>query len=140
MSRSLLLNSPIGHRHFWKRAALSRRQFLTAGAATTAGAVAATQLGGVGTAFGHDSGGTPRPIPGGIDIGDGTIIHTFLPGEGNEPSVLTDFKGFVAVGEGVGTGRDETGATRSFAVDNRFLAGRFIGTDGDEHEGTFGFF
>jgi len=38
----------------------------------------------------------PRPIPGGIDVG-GTTFHVFLPGAGNEPSTITDFKGLVGL-------------------------------------------
>ena len=56
------------------------------------------------------------------------------------PNTLTDFKGFVAVGAGGGTGRTGDGKMLPFEVDNRFFAGKFVGKDGKVHEGTFGFF
>jgi hypothetical protein len=134
--RSLLLNSPIGHDHFWQRSAMSRRQFLGAGAATALGVAAAGSLVGGRAAWADNSGGKPRPIPGGAFPG----FHVFLPEEGSEPATLTDFKGFVAVGAAGGMGHDGNGKAMPFEVDNRFFAGKFVGTDGEVHEGTFGFF
>jgi hypothetical protein len=95
----------------------------------------------------------PRPIPGGITVGPPTIssppvfIHHFpftadvVPF--HDPSQITDFNGFVTNCRirGTGTGTDATGTrTRlAFQVDNGFMDGEFVGLDGQEHEGTFGF-
>jgi hypothetical protein len=82
----------------------------------------------------------PTPIPGG-DFG----THHFLPGRGKEVSTINNFNGVVAIGQlrGAGTATDTgTGArTRlSFSVDNRFLAGEYIGVDGMRHRAAFGVF
>ena len=59
------------------------------------------------------------------------------PGTG-EPNTITDFNGFVGVGnvDGVGAG-DNAGL--SFDVDNRFIAGEYIALDGRHFNATFGF-
>jgi hypothetical protein len=104
---SLESHRPAGHPHFWERA-LQRRQFLM----TTAGTL--------GLMLGSDlwrprlarAGSTlPNPIPGGIQpFGPGTeVFHIILPGpvaEGNEPSTITDFHGFIGIAHttGYGTG------------------------------------
>jgi len=94
----------------------------------------------------------PNPIPGGV-VGlkpFGVFIHhnplnpaTPLASL-NDPSQLTDFDGFVGLTHilGGGTGTDTaTGvATRlAFQADMGFGKGKFIGTDGREHRGTFAF-
>jgi len=78
----------------------------------------------------------PRPIPNG-DAG----THHFLPGRGKEVTTITDFHGFVGIGQVTGTGT-ATGFTRklNFSVDNRFLVGEFVGVDGRHHRGAFGVF
>lgn len=78
----------------------------------------------------------PRPIPNG-DAG----THHFLPGRGKEVTTITDFNGFVGIGQLTGTGT-ATGFMRklNFSVDNRFLVGEFVGVDGQHHRGTFGVF
>ena len=56
---------------------------------------------GTATAVGSD----PKPIPGGIQIPDGPLIHVFAPGpvdlgfqgEDVEPNTITDFSGFSAM-------------------------------------------
>lgn len=80
--------------------------------------------------------GTPRPIPGGLDIA-GTLFHVMPPGAG-EPNTITDFNGFAAVGQidGHGTGAD---AGRAFDVDNRFFVGEYVATDGKHYNAHFGF-
>jgi hypothetical protein len=62
----------------------------------------------------------------------------------NEPSQITDFSGFVGVTRiiGGGTGiNTDTGETQAlgFQADMGFNQGRFIGTDGRHHEGSFAF-
>jgi len=116
------------HRH-----GFSRRQFMAAGA----GAVLGTQLLGRGVAQGARTPGTPRPIPGGFEL-EGTLFHVVFPGQG-EPNTITDFNGFVGVGvvDGHGTGTD---SGRAFEVDNRFIVGEYVATDGKHYNADFGFF
>src|SRR5207247_10722396 len=85
----------VGHSHFWERALLSRRQFMTAAAATT-GVVLGSGLWMPGLA--QASGNAPRPIPGGVQpFGPGTeVFHLFPIAHGVEPSTITDFHGTIA--------------------------------------------
>ncbi len=125
----------VGHPHFWERA-LSRRSLL--GAMGVAGIGAATSglwLPGLAEAAAPGP-GTPRPIPGTLD---GTPFHVFLPGPGAEPSTITDFNGFGAIADIVGTGVGTGGTGLTFGADMRFMSGVFQGTDGRIHQGTFGF-
>ena len=128
---------------------LTRRRFLggtlAAGGAGLGWAAGLPPVLGAGTALAFptlalaDDDGSqvePRPIPN----GDGGTHH-FLPGRGKEVTTVTDFNGFVAVGQLTGTGT-ATGFSRklNFSVDNRFLVGEFVGVDGQHHQGTFGVF
>jgi len=122
---------------------ISRRRFMgTAGGA--AGAVLTSSLWWPAAAAASEHvEHAPRPIPGGIDVG-GTTFHLFLPGAGNEPSTITDFKGLVGLANigGTGTGRDlTTGKTTTlvFDADMRFMRGTFVDNDGHRRHGTFGF-
>ena len=133
----------VGHTHFWERAMLSRRQFMTTAAGAT-GAVLSSAIWMPGLALAN--GAAPKPIPGGIrPFGPGTkLYHVFLPGPGNEPSTITDFHGSIGIAAlgGTGTGIDtRTGQHHSlvFDVDMRFMQGVYIGVDGKQHTGTFGF-
>jgi hypothetical protein len=134
----MLLRGHGGHRHFWQRA-LSRRQFLgTTIAATGAAATASLWLPGLAEA---SASAAPKPIPGGITIG-GVTFHVFLPGTGDQ-STITDFNGAIAATDtsGMGTGIDAEGnsATQVFDADMRFVQGEYMGLDGANHNGTFGF-
>jgi hypothetical protein len=94
----------------------------------------------------------PNPIPGGVTglKPFGIFIHhnplsplTSLP-DISDPSQITDFDWFVGLTHirGGGTGTDTaTGATTppAFQADMGFSQGKFIGTDGRTHEGTFAF-
>jgi hypothetical protein len=124
-----------GHSHFWERAALSRRQFMGAAAATGAavGASVLTPLTAVGDA---STTAAPNPIPPNPALGG---LRVWLPGKTNEPSTIYDFNGFVGVAaiEGTGTGTEGPGLT--FDADQRFMDGVFVGSDGAIHHGTFGF-
>jgi hypothetical protein len=141
-----------GHAHFWDRA-LSRRQLLgrTAGLAGVA----------VGSAFGFPAmaraaapgQGVPRPIPGGTTIDGLGLFHFYFPTANNpvgatdtiesgrgDPSLITDFNGFIGVGEwGGGTGNDQNGTTLYWAADLRFMDGEYIGLDGRHRQGAFAF-
>jgi len=129
-----------GHAHFWERAMMSRRKFIGAAAGTT-GAILASGLWMPKLALA--AGSDPNPIPGGIVVG-GQLFHVFLLGEGNEPSTITDFKGFVGVADvqGTGTGiNTRTGfhETLTYDTDVRFMQGIYIGMDGKQYSDTFGF-
>jgi hypothetical protein len=103
------------------------------------GALAGAQL--VYGAPAHASGpaGAPRPIPGGIQpFGPGTeTYHVFLPGTG-EPNTITDFNGFVGVGVIDGTVNGPASGL-VFEVDNRFIAGEYVGLNGRHYNAAFGF-
>ena len=95
----------------------------------------------------------PKPIPGGLgrtaDAPEGVGIHFFPPEPQpgatiNDPSTITDFQGVVALAKLHGTG--EATDTRTgikypagFEMDMRLIKGRYIGVDGAEHDGVFGF-
>ena len=93
----------------------------------------------------------PNPIPGGVTglKPFGIFIHhnPLNPASPlaniNDPSQITDFDGFVGLTHirGGGTGTDGMGATMrlAFQADMGFSQGKFIGTDGRKHEGTFAF-
>lgn len=132
------------------KARISRRLFLgtSAAAGTTLGSdpLQSGEL----SHFGEREG--PKAIPGGSGpfAPFGIFIHHFTPTVGlplaviNEPSQITDFSGFVGNmrirGGGIGTDTT-TGATMdlAFQADIGFNQGRFIGADGRERTGTFGF-
>lgn len=140
-----------GHSHFWRRA-LSRRAMVQA-----AGASALATLGSR-PAHPHRAYAAqtddvmPRPIPGGIDLGDGNVLHVFFPEPGQEPSTIGDFRGFVGVSHARGEGTvtrgggagglstpTATGDRLVYDADMRFMQGRYVGEDGREHDGTFAF-
>jgi hypothetical protein len=98
------------------------------------------------------NGAMPKPIPGGLDLGDGNVIHVYLPEPGMEPSTITDFRGFVGINHVQGQGTVTTGggggglstptATGDrlvFDADMRFMKGLYLGEDGQEHQATFAF-
>jgi hypothetical protein len=149
-SRLLSLSPPqLGHRHFWQRAR-SRRTLVQAGGLAAAAALtsrwnralAQTQVSDV---------ADPKPIPGGLDFG-GEFLHVYDYLPGNEPSTIGDFRGLVAInhlqGEGTVTrGGPATGLSKAtttgdrlvYDADMRIMKGLYVGEDGQEHEGTFGF-
>jgi hypothetical protein len=99
------------------------------------------------------------PIPGGTVLPFSTERYHFFfpPGTNNgivnlpptpgvvEPSLITDFSGFVGLAhvKGAGTGvNTETGATSRFFfdTDTRFMKGKYIGMcDHKQHAGAFAF-
>lgn len=120
--------------------ALSRRQAIRTMAGAT-GLVLGS--GALAPMFAQAAGGDdPRPIPGGIQpLGPGTeLFHIVQPGPGAEPSLITDFNGFVGRANiaGTGTGTGETGKL-VFDVDAGFMQGEYIGVDGRVHRGAFSF-
>lgn len=94
----------------------------------------------------------PNPIPGGVAALSpyGIFVHhnPIRPvahlADISDPSQITDFDGFVGLTHilGGGTGIDTTtGATTPLAyqADMGFGKGKFIGSDGRMHRGTFAF-
>ena len=130
-----------GHTHFWDRALLSRRQFMTVAAATS-GVVLGSGLWMPGLTQAWDN--APRPIPTGFTF-NGKFIHLDPMSPGlTENSSIYDFHGSIgaAIVDGTGTATNtETGVTQSlnFDTDMRFMKGVYIGMDGEKHQGTFSF-
>ena len=94
----------------------------------------------------------PNPIPGGVTALKpyGIFVHhnPLNPANTlaniNDPSQITDFDGFVGLthirGGGMGTDTATGAMTRlAFQADMGFSQGKFIGTDGQQHRGTFAF-
>jgi hypothetical protein len=133
---------------------LSRRSLLRGAAGTMLGAGLSSA--GLAYADDDDDGETacvgPNPIPGGVTglKPYGIFIHhnplnpAAALADLHDPSQITDFSGFVGLTHirGGGTGTDTTtGNTMplAFQADMGFSQGRFIGTDGRQHRGTFAF-
>jgi len=94
----------------------------------------------------------PNRIPGGVTglKPFGIFIHhnalnpTKALADINDPSQITDFDGFVGLthirGGGMGTDTATGAMTRlAFQADMGFSQGKFVGTDGQQHRGTFAF-
>ena len=100
-------------------------------------------LPGTATAAGSD----PKPIPGGIQIPEGPLIHVFAPGpvdlgfqgENVEPSTITDFNGFSAIAYIAGTATDADGNSYTMVNDMRVYRGTYVSEDGSVLQGTFAF-
>ncbi len=126
---------------------LSRRKVLTA-AAGMFSATVASRLWGLSVlrpAFAAD--GLPRPIPGGRSAPPApeVFFHEYPVARGNDPSTITDFRGYFGVASidvGPVARRDKrTGSTTTllWRAEMRALKGFYVGTDRQEHLGTFGF-
>ena len=132
----------VGHTHFWERALLSRRQFMLKAAGAT-GAVLSSGLWMPAVALA--GGAAPKPIPVGFKaFGKFFHLDPTSPGPSAENSAIFDFQGFIGATDigGTGTGIDtSTGQQHPllFDVDMRFMQGAYIGVDGQQHSGTFGF-
>jgi hypothetical protein len=128
-----------GHAHFWQRAALSRRNFIRAGATLAAGIAVPPIL------WSAPETSLPKPIPGGLDLlGNGQIFHVYLPGTAPELATITDFNGVLGATEVLGTwsGGGITpppSGPLAFDADMRFMTGEYIGRDERHHQGTFAF-
>jgi hypothetical protein len=77
-------------------------------------------------------------------------VYDYIPG--NEPSTIGDFRGLVAINHLQGEGTVTRGSTSGgistptatgdrlvYDADMRIMKGLYVGEDGQEHEGTFGF-
>jgi hypothetical protein len=134
-------SGPLRDRHA-HHASLSRRRFLGGAAGAVGVTLGASVLDPTRAFAGKPTNPTPRPIPGGFDIG-GQVFHVFGFGPGQEPSTITDFNGFTGVTDVQGTGTatypDGSSETLLFDTDMRFMDGAYVGVDGAVHKGTFGF-
>jgi hypothetical protein len=87
---------------------------------------------------------TPVPLPG-FEIIPGfedIEVHAFFPGFlgediDNEPSALTNFRGFTALAYHAGTAMDGDGTEYAFFTDLRVMQGEYVSVDGTHHRGTF---
>jgi len=122
---------------------LSRRRFIR-GAAGVAGTAAAFGSGLLRPTLAFAGNPKPRPVPGGLDVPGLGHFDVWVPGKGNEPSTITDFRGDVAVADILGTGTgtdnpDDPAVGLIFDADMRFMQGEFVALNGKTYEGTFGF-
>ena len=119
----------------------SRRQWLRLGASAAGAAVGPQALmPGLARADGHGP-VDPIPIPSVTNLG-GTDFHIEGPGpadQGAEPSAIFDFKGFIGIAAGGGTGQDGHGTPLTLSFDYRFTKGEYIGVDHRRHSGAFAF-
>jgi hypothetical protein len=134
---------------------ISRRNLLKYGASAGAAATVTPAL-----ASAAHAGGLPRvlpapkPIPGGIQIPGGPLLHVFLPGPPEvtlpftgtqlmgldvEPSVITDYRGFTALAYVAGTATGSDGRQYNLEADMRAMEGTYIATDGSRQRGLFAF-
>jgi hypothetical protein len=137
---------------------LSRRRFMQSAAAAAAGATASlASPPAAESAEHHGSGCTvvpPQPIPGGIDIGGGQLIHVWAVGDPSvtlpfsggalmgfdvEPTTIEDFNGFSAVAFHAGSARGSDGATYNLETDMRAFKGAYVDSTGTKRFGTFAF-
>ena len=123
-------------------ARFSRRKFIQHSAVALGG------LAGVGlldpsSVFGSAA-AAPRPIPGGFDLSftpvpSNPFIHVLAPSVGSEMSTITDFNGVIGATETQGAAHGSDGSQWSFDCDMRFMRGVYVGDDGRNHNGSFGF-
>jgi hypothetical protein len=96
----------------------------------------------------------PKPIPGGIQIPGGPLIHVFVPGPEDvtlpfsglqlmgldvEPSVITDYRGFTALAYVAGTATGSDGQQYNLEADMRAMEGSYVAEDGTRRRGLFAF-
>ena len=138
LAASPIANHAHAHAHFWERA-LSRRHFLAAAGLAGGAVVTSSAWMPILAKTSH----APRPIPYGTMIG-GQLFHFQGPMSNTDESSIYDFKGTVGVAEISGPGAgihngEPLPPDSEFGSDNRFMKGVYVGTDGKQHHGTFGF-
>jgi hypothetical protein len=120
---------------------------------SAAGLVVAGMAGRAGRALAQETAvAMPKPIAGGGFEVEGELLHVYDYVPGNEPSTIGDFRGLVAInhlaGEGTVLRGSDTGGLSTptatgdrlvYDADMRIMKGLYVGEDGQEHEGTFGF-
>jgi hypothetical protein len=145
-----------------QRPRISRRQLFKYGASAGAAATVSPLLPamtGVAHAHGHGHGlprvlPAPKPIPGGLQLPGGPLIHVFPPGPTDvtlpftgltlqgldvEPSVITDRKGVTALAYHAGTATGSDGKQYNLETDMRAMSGTYVATDGTRRHGLFAF-
>jgi hypothetical protein len=135
---------------------VDRRRFLTAAGAATGVGVAslawpAERLAKISRSSKKRVTPAPSPIPGGIELGPGLVIHVFGAGDPSvtlpfsgitlagldvEPSTITDFNGSSALAYHVGTARGSDGKTYNLETDIRAFEGEYV-VDGEARHGAF---
>jgi hypothetical protein len=135
---------------------INRRRFLTAAGTATGAGVASLAWPPVGVAAQPQFSRrrvlpAPNPIPGGIELEGGFVIHVFAPGDPSvtlpftgitlegfdvEPSTITDFDGSSAVAYHVGTARGSDGRSYNVETDMRAFEGEYI-VEGEVRRGSF---
>jgi len=123
------------------RHGLNRRAFL--GGALVGGAVlGSTAFSPAASLRPSQRNATPKPTTNTFNL-NGIDFHVTGFGPGMDPSVITDFNGFVGVADvqGTGTATNPDGSTETllFDTDMRFMSGNYVGQDGAVHKGVFGF-
>ncbi len=134
-----------------KEGRLNRRSLIRVGA----GALAGVGLWRPKPAFAddvdeHAACALTNPIPGGITPFKpfGVVVHhnplkpanRLAVANISDPSQITDFDGFVGLTHIRGAGTNTlTSTILAFQADMGFSQGKFIGADGQKHEGTFAF-
>jgi hypothetical protein len=135
---------------------LSRRRFVQTAAVAAAGATGSLALPARGSASGGENERSavvpPKPIPGGIQIPDGPLIHVWQPGDPSvtlpfthstlsgfdvDPSTITDFRGFSALAYHAGSAVGSDGATYDLETDLRAFSGTYVAADGIRRFGNF---
>jgi hypothetical protein len=139
---------------FMSQTTLTRRAVVGGAAAGLAAAVAAPQHV---LAHDHEKGRDvvpPEPIPGGIELAPGQVIHVWAPGPPEvtlpftgstlqgvdvESTTIRDFSGFSAVAFHAGTATAKDGTRFDLETDVRAFQGTYIDRLGRRRFGTFGF-
>jgi hypothetical protein len=130
----------VGMPHHLLHGGRTRRDFLRDVGVGGAGLAVFGTLGGQAAAA-ADSGSTarPKPIAGDPALAPFRVFLPSAPGEGHEPSVITDFNGDIGLCQVQGTGMGSDSNTWFFDADMRFMQGDYLTADDSRRRGTFGF-
>jgi hypothetical protein len=137
------------------REQIDRRRFVL-GAAGAVATAAAYPAAGVAAGFREVDDqvqAVPSPIPGGIDLGGGKVIHVWAPGDPNvtlpyskltlfgfdaEPTTIGNFRGSSALAYHVGSATGSDGKTYNVETDVRAFSGEYV-VNGATQRGSFVF-
>jgi hypothetical protein len=122
---------------------LTRRAFLGSTAGATGAILGSSLLRPAAALAGNPhTDSTPSPTTSKFSVNGMDFSTTFF-GPGVDPSTISDFNGFVGVADvqGTGTATNPDGSTETllFDTDMRFMSGTYVGKDGHNYRGTFGF-
>ncbi|HLZ70218.1 MAG TPA: hypothetical protein VKV26_09970 [Dehalococcoidia bacterium] len=115
---------------------ISRRRLIT-GAAIGGVALCAHRWHIARPAFAQTAAG-PVPIPN-TGVGPPPGTHFFLPNPGDEPSLIYNFNGLIALAHYQSPATDNAGNTLILESDCRAMAGEYIASDGSRKRGAFAF-